>query len=371
MRGLMRITFNNYRAILKYPLEHTEDYKGWITFQTYKETPPTINTNGASVDTGGNIFDIISDIKNLFPELTITGAGAVGASELGDMICLNLPTAIQIQDRVQFDNNAALGASGANFEAAANAGVSDVAALALKTAAGISDVGDLLGQLNGPQSGDIGRLLASLGAQRVGTRFGNAVSNTLRTTTNPNIRAIFRSVSPREHSFAFKFLPRSVQEADNIEFIIREFKRQLYPESIRVKGVPIGYKFPNKFLIRMLYGDIDKEIEEVPFDRSVFNEGNGVRYVADRLLPCYLTNMSTTFNPQTAAFYRSGHFVETDLTLTFSEVRALAKEDLYNGFDDFGRTAGIENTYDLLSELNINPGGNTPPIYNPDIPGPQ
>jgi hypothetical protein len=339
-------TISSYTAVIKYPLENTDEYKGWITFQPLYENPPTVNTNGATVNTEGTAFEIMRDLFSLFPELTIDGKGI---SRLGNLICLNLPTAIQIQDRVQFDNNAAIGGAGASFEAAANAGASDVAGLAMKTLAGVTDVGDLLERMNGPQAGDIGRLLAAVAANKVpGNRFGNTVTNTLQVTTNPNIRAIFRAVSPREHSFNFKFLPRSQSEAQNAELIIKEFKKNLYPETINVKGVPVGYKFPPKFLIRMMYGDLDAEIDAITPDRS-FASGTRVRYVGDRLLPCYLTNMSTTFNPQVAAFYASGHFSEIDLTLTFTEARALSYEDIEGGFDDFGR-----NKYDFEAEINYN-----------------
>lgn len=343
---VLKTTISSYTGIIKYPLQNTEEYKGWITFQPLYESPPTINTNGATVNTEGSAFEVMRDLFSLFPELTIEGKGV---SRLGNLICLNLPTAIQIQDRVQFDNNAAIGGAGATFEAAANAGASDVAGLALKTLGGVSDVGDLLERLNGPQSGDIGRLLAAVAANKVpGNRFGNTITNTLQVTTNPNIRAIFRAVSPREHSFNFKFLPRSQDEAQSAELIIKEFKKNLYPETINVKGVPVGYKFPPKFLIRMMYGDLDAEIDASTPDRG-FASGTRVRYVGDRLLPCYLTNMSTTFNPQVAAFYASGHFSEIDLTLTFTEARALSYEDIEGGFDDFGR-----NKYDFEAEINYN-----------------
>jgi len=331
---------------IQFPLENTEEYKGWITFQPLYESPPTINTNGATVNTEGGAIDIMRDLATLFSELTIEGKGI---SRLGNLICLNLPTAIQIQDRVQFDNNAAIGGAGATFEAAANAGASNVAGLALKTLAGITDVGDLLERMNGPQAGDIGRLLAAVAANKVpGNRFGNTVTNTLQVTTNPNIRAIFRAVSPREHSFNFKFLPRSQSEAQNAERIVKEFKKNLYPETINVKGVPVGYKFPPKFLIRMMYGDLAAEVDAITSARA-FASGTRVRYVGDRLLPAYLTSMSTTFNPQVAAFYASGHFSEIDLTLTFTEARALSYEDIEGGFDDFGR-----NKYDFETEINYN-----------------
>ena len=59
----------------------------------------------------------------------------------------------------------------------------------------------------------------------------------------------------------------AVSACDRLYQIIKEFKKNLYPETINVKGVPVGYKFPPKFLIRMMYGDLDAEIDASTPDR--------------------------------------------------------------------------------------------------------
>ena len=52
----LKLTVNSFTGAIKYPLENTDEYKGWITFQPLYESPPTINTNGAAVDTEGSFF---------------------------------------------------------------------------------------------------------------------------------------------------------------------------------------------------------------------------------------------------------------------------------------------------------------------------
>ena len=61
-------------------------------------------------------------------------------------------------------------------------------------------------------------------------------------TTNPNTRSLFKSVSLREFTFQFKFIPLSEQEHDHVISIIKFFRTELYPEDITVDvgGVPDG-----------------------------------------------------------------------------------------------------------------------------------
>ena len=53
---------------------------------------------------------------------------------------------------------------------------------------------------------------------------------------------------------------------------------------------------------------------------------------APKLLPCYLTSVSTVFNPRSSSFFKDGRFNETQLSLNFMEERPLDKKEIEKGF---------------------------------------
>ena len=145
------------------------------------------------------------------------------------------------------------------------------------------------------------------------SRFGGNLGRlAVGVSPNPNTRAVFRQVNLRSFQLAFKMMPASTDEAQNIKDIVEEFRTQLYPEA---QGYGEGedfvtaFKFPNLFHMRVHLGD--KEVKELQF------------------LPAYLTSMSTTYNSSTSAVMAkdggSFSFAETDISLTFMEYRALFK----------------------------------------------
>ena len=86
-----------------------------------------------------------------------------------------------------------------------------------------------------------------------------AVKQASGVTLNPNTRSLFKSVALREFAFQFKFIPLSKQEYDTVREIIKFFRHNLYPENIVIKigeqDASIGYKFPKRFHLKILYDD--------------------------------------------------------------------------------------------------------------------
>ena len=130
-------------------------------------------------------------------------------------------------------------------------------------------------------------------------------------TVNPNTRTLFKGVNIREFSFAFKMIARSAEEALEIKKIIRFFRSEIYPESIDAvvggKSVSLGYIFPNKFDIKIKYAGKNN---------------------APVIKPCYLRDVTTTFNSTSMAMHQDGEFLEVDLILAFQETAALVKKDI-------------------------------------------
>jgi hypothetical protein len=130
-------------------------------------------------------------------------------------------------------------------------------------------------------------------------------------TTNPNTRVLFKSVGLREFSFAFKFLATSAREAEEIKEIIKLFRTELYPDTINIpvgtSEISIGYRFPNKFQITVEYDG-----EEI----------------ATRIKPCFLRDVSVTYNNTSMSMHEDGNFTEIEMSLSFQETRTLSRKDV-------------------------------------------
>ena len=313
----------------RFPLEAQDDYKGVIYFTQIIEVPPTLDTaaferSQSAASEGGTQAGADGDDKSWFDYFKDIGdvVGAKftpGQTFRGDTVQLYLPPAQTVQDGVEFDNTFAFGIGGEAARQGLTRGENSVVGAGVESLIGGGAIGSILNNISDP---NIARLAAVAAVQKAptGQRAGAVVSSVAGTVVNPNIRAIFKSVRPREHTFSFKFMPRSMAEAKEIESIIKWFRTELYPESIDVRvggqNLPVGFKFPNKFGISMRYGK---------------------KTVGAQMLPCFLRGMTTNYNATTMSFFRDGQFSEIDLTLDMIEFRTLDKDDVRYGFDLYGK----------------------------------
>ena len=229
-------------------------------------------------------------------------------------ISLYLPRAIQIQDTVTYDNAFQLGLIGGAIEAGictpAGAIGSAIGAIT-QEAMGLKNT--LLGRTGGMSSEAAGILSGKIAAKVpvIGDQAGGAVRSRTGLTTNPNVRAIFKDVPIRNFSFTFQLIPTSQNEAIVIEDIIKTFRTELYPTALRAGGVNVGYKFPNRFMIKVKYNN--REIK-------------GIRF-----LPVYMQSFNATYNSATGGMHSDGRFSAVDISMTFTETRAISKSDVEDG----------------------------------------
>jgi len=294
----------------RFPLSDQDDYKAKIMFRVLSEDTKTINFLNANTPTSsGNFFE---NFVNNF--LTIVNNSANYDGSKGGSCMLYMPSALQMQDGVSFDN-VALGASGVAALQTVNDAQSTMqqAGEMLKATAGLTGISAILDAAKANK--DVGGVVMSKLSGLAGDRAGAIASNATQTAVNPNTRATFKTVNHREHSFQFKFLPRNVEEGREIENIVKFFRTELYPESIQVGDISVGYKFPNKFAIQMLY--------------------NG-KQIGQRLLPAFLRSVSTTYNGTSQSFYKDGKFSEIDLSLNFIEHVTMSRDDITYDLDPIG-----------------------------------
>ena len=152
---------------------------------------------------------------------------------------------------------------------------------------------------------------------------GNRTRAALGKTPNPNTRALFKQVNLRTFQLSYKMIPSSASEAESIEAIVEEFRKELYPAST---GESVGddfelaYLFPNRFRIRFYLGNADQAKYEV----------------RPKLLDAYLTNMTTQYNAAGGAVFaekgKKLNFSKTDISMTFLESRTLFSRDVKKGY---------------------------------------
>lgn len=286
---------------LRYPVEDTSDYGGRIVFSVFEEEEPSLGEIAKTAQAKANqtkeaLKDVVGG-ENPAAGLLEQFKGATNQALKGTQptkttreVSLYLPVGLQFRDNVAYENTDLL-----------SGGVSALIAGASSSAEGLK--------------GQDATRQASLAAVRVAQKnqeAGNIARAAARVTTNPNTRALFKSVALREFAFTFKFLPCSAREAEEVKKIIQLFREELYPEDIPgLGGISLGYKFPNRFKIQIEY--------------------NGEE-VTNKILPCYLRDVSVTYNPSTMAMHDDGSFSEIDMSVSFTESRTLDRKQIEAGF---------------------------------------
>lgn len=313
---------SNQRKDLEYPLNNPDDYKARLVFSVYEEEPTDLD--GLLGATGAKIRDFFSDDEDTTDEekqvkldahkgqfnQTVRGAGSGG--NIGRQVSLYLPAALQYRDNVAYENM-------------------DIGGVGAAAQTGLTAGGGILGGIieGGAQTfaaglfGSANKELAKLGTLKLAsTALPQEIQGALKVasgvTTNPNTRVLFKQVTMREFAFTFKFIATSQREAQEINEIVKFFRTELYPDDITIpigsSKISVGYKFPNKFNIDVLYND--QRLTAAP-----------------KIEKCYLRDVSVTYNATNQAMHYDGEFTEVDMSLSFQESRTLSRTDIeFGGF---------------------------------------
>jgi hypothetical protein len=325
---------------LKYPLQEENKFlQSKIVFSIFEVDPPAfkggkglINTiqdawkaTGGDVQVGGNgNSSSVEDVSVSAMKVTPIGNGQVS---------LYLPIAYQVNESLNYEN-VNLNASGAAALGGLNAGSGALGAALRGVFEGVQSVGSLFGEGTAGLGARLAaeRLAKSPAGFLVPEGVRNAVGLAARVTVNPNIRTAFRGVNIREFSFQFKFLPKSPEESLQVKQIINLLRRHAFPEEIRaVAGsVPLGYKYPDLFKIRLLSG-----------------KPGEFKNVGTPIKMSQLRNITTVYNPTTTALHPDGSPTEIDLTLGFIEYKTISRQDIDNeDTDNFYEYYGKNPTFE-------------------------
>ena len=315
--------------------------KTYIRFQVIDEEPVTITGLGSNFKEA--LKELVQTAADIESETTTTGqfvvklaeiAGNVESTRLerdttlkiknGMFADLYMPANISFQGGASYNTGVQIGAVGA------------MGLKALTSGGGVSGaIGDMLGTagktlaqgLKGSGKSPAVNLAVNAVLQKAenipgGTTLKNVAGLASQVTVNPNSRVLFKGVGHRNFDFTFTMIPTSPQEARAIADIVLFFRTQLYPESIDEAGVSMGYKFPERFYIYMMYDG-----------QQIFH----------RIKPSYLKDVNVTYNETKQSFIKyqvkGGEAaydpVETTMTLSFVESTTLVRQDIE--LDEDGR----------------------------------
>lgn len=308
---------------MRYPLSDTEQYQGKIMFtpvqENYVDVPKTatstvseasnalsqFSTSGVSTGSLSDTFGSGNSYTQAPPKKQVSRLAPSGP------VTLYLPQAINVSDQVSYER-IDLGTIGAIGAAALKSGRS---LLGSAYDAGSETGKSMMDFITNPSG--MRSELASLAAVRLapGGVASGAAKSVLGVTVNPNTKSLFRGVELRTFGFTFKMIASSAAEAQSIEDIVKSFRTELYPETINANpeffNVPIGYHFPNKYRITMMYGG---------------------KVLPIKFLDSNLISVQTTYNPSSMGWHADGKPSEVDLTLAFGEPRTLSKQDIAAGY---------------------------------------
>ena len=151
-----------------------------------------------------------------------------------------------------------------------------------------------------------GDLLKDIGAPDSLTQ---GVGTTLGITPNKNITTEFTGVGTRGFAFQYKLVPSSEAEGKIIGQITKFLRQSVYPIRIKSTGGLI-LRYPPRWKLRFLTKIGGKRLTHIP-----------------GIAECYLESFATTYNGSNS-FYTDGVPVDTDISLTFKEIRGLTRDDI-------------------------------------------
>lgn len=136
---------------------------------------------------------------------------------------------------------------------------------------------------------------------------------------NPQLEILYKGSKNREFVFSFKFTPRSQQEAESVESIIKTLRFHAAPEYAVVEGT-LNTNASRYF------------IPPSEFDIEFYIGAERNKHIP-RIAQCVLSNVDVNYAAagQYSTFI-DGMPVEISMQLTFTETVVLTKEDIDSGF---------------------------------------
>jgi len=248
------------------------------------------------------------DTRNKVVTATIGGlVGATGAVLLGSTDLLAADTTYRISDSIAlYINEPPQVKYNAQYE---NKDLGSLAGFI----GGASITDSLMGNGNlGEGAMALGMTAAKLpsAAGIGGMNTADIIGASSKVGLNPFKEVLFQSIDFRSFSFKYRFMPKSDQEAKNIQAIIKTFKFHMHPELSTNK---LFFIYPSEFEISYIF------------------EGKENEYF-HKFKPCVLESMDVTYGGEQYSSFTDGKPTEVNLSLTFKETEILTKSQVKVGY---------------------------------------
>lgn len=233
--------------------------------------------------------------------ITALGGVANKYKRMESAIALHVPTDLSISYSANWSPTDMAG-----MAAAATVGDSIGNAIEQLTKSGITQSA---GELSNAGGAGI-NYLVSRGLQTQG--IGEFVGKVSGTAANPKKEQLFRNIDFRTFSFNYQFFPRSREEAQNVQAIIKTFKLHMHPE----------FKDASHFLYTY------------PSEFDIYYYQNGQENMnIHRHTSCVLTDMNISYTPQgILSTFEDGMPTQINVQLQFKELALLTKEAIADGY---------------------------------------
>lgn len=300
------VTATSAKGSLRYPndppIGADTDY---VVFEFFEYTPPFKN-DGSTAEFG---LESLAKYNMSAEQYTPTGLSPV---------ILYMPEDISTGFKANW--------TGKNF--------SNIGANILRTAGG-TDITSKLQNFGEGVNESLDRFTTIAGAQLISAAIGKITgesvsmddifSSTRGVILNPNTELLFTGLDLRNFSLNYKLVPRSANEANQIEGIIKTFKMALLPyansgaeelkQSFDVEGFQAGFiKVPD--LVKV-----------------TFMSGNDINTHVPQYKMCALTQVDVSYTPDgTYATTEDGRMVAYQMSLNFQETKLIYREDVEAGY---------------------------------------
>jgi len=129
----------------------------------------------------------------------------------------------------------------------------------------------------------------------------------------PHMELMFSGIGRRSFSYEFTFIPKSRQEADRIEEIIKSFKIHMHADFVGAEGSMREMEIPDFFNIKYMY------------------KGNENTHL-NRISTCVLTKMDVNYGADRFVAYEDGVPQTTKLSLSFTELEIITRDAIKEGY---------------------------------------
>jgi hypothetical protein len=214
------------------------------------------------------------------------------------------------------------GKQAAELSSAFNGGAKSIAAV-LKQQLTSQNVGEGIKYFGAAIAQEFGSQIPGIGNIIQGGYYGQGI------TRNPYEVQMFSNVNFRSHSFNYKFVPKSLDEQNTINTIIKKLKYHMLPSYTTLEKT--YFKYPDIF--------------ELVLNTGRPNDSGDLENYFFKFQPCVLESVNVNYNPEGSPFYHdtggNGKApVSLTLDLQFKELLIPEREDIDKIGEISKQTAG-------------------------------